>query len=97
MTERTLKSPPAYFDAVKRGVTAFRTLKDDDRGFQIGDILILQRTRADMVGEVDIDPITGKANHEIKVRVVGLFVGVGQGGLPPGYVCISVEMENGHD
>lgn len=39
-----LKTDPAVFDAVKSGHKTFE-LRKDDRGYQVGDVLILQKTK----------------------------------------------------
>lgn len=44
MTTHTLKTHPFAFDAIKRGEKNFE-VRINDRGFQAGDIVVLQRTR----------------------------------------------------
>ena len=46
MTEHKLKCWPVYFDAIERGEKNFE-VRRDDRGFQKGDIIELQRTYPD--------------------------------------------------
>ena len=96
MMEHVLKCWPVYFDAVKRGEKTFE-IRKDDRGFQKGDILVLQRTREDSLYEADWawTPSYGETprpKHEMRVRVLWVLTG-GQFGLEPGYVCMSIEPE----
>jgi hypothetical protein len=95
MTEHTLKCWPVYFDAIKRGEKTFE-IRKDDRGFQKGDVLVLQRTRTDRLFQVDTKFRTGTAMHEIRAHVLWILTG-GQFGLEPGYVCMSIAVENSHD
>lgn len=96
MTEHILKCHPVYFDAIERGDKTFE-IRRDDRGFQKGDTLILQRTRTDRTYEVDFPfgygPPLGerrKATRELRLRVLWILTG-GQFGLEPGFVCMSIE------
>ena len=41
MAEHELKTWPVYFWEVRRGVKSFE-IRHDDRGYQVGDVLILQ-------------------------------------------------------
>lgn len=92
MTEHKLKTWPAYFDAVKRGDKAFE-VRRDDRGFQKGDIVVLQRTREDRLTEVDWRFATSsrepEARHEIRKRIGYVLTG-GQFGIEPGYVVLQL-------
>lgn len=54
MIEHKLKTWPVYFDAIERGEKPF-DVRRDDRGFQKGDVLILQRTCEDNVHRVEYD------------------------------------------
>lgn len=95
MQTHYLKTHPAYFDAIERGEKLFE-IRRDDRGFQKGDVLCLQRTREDRKHEVDFEfmaPRLGerhKAKREIYVAVKWILTG-GQFGLKPGFVCMSIE------
>lgn len=96
MIEHILKCHPVYFDAIERGEKTFE-IRRDDRAFQKGDTLILQRTREDRTYEVEwpFDHITPpgarvRAKREIAVKVLWILTG-GQFGVEPGFVCMSVE------
>ena len=89
MTEHILKCWPAYFDAIARGDKNFE-VRRDDRGFQKGDILILQRTRDDNPLEVDRFDLSDKALYEIRRRISYILTG-GQFGIEPGYVVMALE------
>jgi Domain of unknown function (DUF3850) len=86
--EHILKTWPAYFDAVKRGEMTFE-VRRDDRGFQKGDILVLQRTNEEYSKhQVDTD-MDGNVKHELRKRVAYVLTG-GQFGIEPGYVVMGL-------
>lgn len=58
-----LKILPAYFEQVKRGIKKFEIRDNSDRGFQAGDICILQEWRTEVVRW---DAYTG---NEIQVEI----------------------------
>lgn len=93
MTEHILKTWPAYFDAVKRGDKSFE-VRRDDRGFQKGDVVVLQRTREDRKHVVE--ETMGRnarewvAVHELRRRIRYVLTG-GQFGIEPGYVVLQLE------
>lgn len=89
--EHILKTQPAYYDAIKRGEKMFE-VRRDDRGFQKGDILVLQRLNERWnPHEVETD-INGVARHEMRFRIKYILTG-GQFGLAPGYVVMQLEAE----
>lgn len=92
--EHRLKTWPSYFDAMKRGEKTFE-VRRDDRGFQKGDILVLQRTQEENVFAVDwvygSDPL--RAKQEMRRRVVYVLTG-GRFGIEPGYVVMQTEADN---
>lgn len=61
--EHILKCWPEYFDAIKAGIKPFE-VRRDDRGFQRGDILILQRTGNGTLGTRVIQPAAAKSEQE---------------------------------
>lgn len=90
-----LKTWPVYFDAVRRGDKTFE-VRRDDRGFQKGDFVVLQRTQDDREYEVELDdlhkPALGerhRARHEIVARIRYVLTG-GQFGIEPGYVVLEL-------
>lgn len=87
MIEHKLKTWPVYFDAVKRGEKPFE-VRRDDRGFQKGDVLILQRTCEDSLHLVDYD-YHGKVAHELRHEITYILTG-GQFGIEPGYVVLGL-------
>ncbi len=90
MIEHKLKTWPAYFDAVERGEKLFE-VRRDDRGFQKGDIVLLQRTREDRLHEVDWEfgETAPRPKHEIRKRIGYVLTG-GQFGIEPGYVVLQL-------
>ena len=91
MTEHKLKTWPVYFDAVKRGEKTFEGRKND-RGFQKGDIVVLQRTYDGDDGDrwnVERDYVNGKVKHELRFRI-GFVLQGGQFGIEPGYCVFSL-------
>lgn len=92
MIEHNLKTWPAYFDAIERGDKKFE-VRRDDRGFQKGDIVVLQRTREDRPWEVDMvyeKPLKSHAKKELRRRIGYVLTG-GQFGIEPGYVVLQLE------
>lgn len=87
--EHKLKTWPVYFDAIKRGEKNF-DVRRDDRGFQKGDILILQRTGEDSHNHFTVDyDCHGKAHHEIRKVITYILTG-GQLGIEPGFVVLGL-------
>ena len=82
-----LKCWPVYWDAVASGDKTFEGRRDD-RGFQKGDIVVLQRTRHDALHTVELD-VQGTARNEIRFRIGFILTG-GQFGIEPGYVVFSL-------
>lgn len=83
--EHTLKCWPDYFDAIQRGEKPF-DVRRDDRGFQKGDTLLLQK----------FDPkrqryVTSPFDHicELRRKVTYVLTG-GQFGIEPGYVVLGL-------
>lgn len=88
MTEHVLKCWPRYFDAAERGEKNFE-VRRDDRGFQKGDVLVLQRTLESMPHRVDYT-LDGKVRKKLRFRIAYVLTG-GQFGIEPGYVVMSLE------
>lgn len=90
MTERVheLKCWPQYFDAVAGGEKTFE-VRRDDRGFQRGDTVVLQRTYPDNLYTVKRD-IRGEVCDQLRFRIGWILTG-GQLGIEPGYVVFSLE------
>lgn len=76
MTVHHLKTWPEYFQAVRSGAKPFEARKDD-RGFQVGDALVLEEYEPDGLGRY-----TG----EQETRVV-TYILRGHGSLTPNF-CI---------
>lgn len=87
MQIHVLKTWPAYFDAMKRGEKPFE-VRRDDRGFQKGDVLALQRTREDRLTDVERD-FNGNVKHELR-RVITYVLTGGQFGIEPGHVVLGL-------
>lgn len=90
-TEHKLKAWPQYFDAVKRGDKPFE-VRRDDRGFQKGDILVLQRTSQEAPYYVQYESDGsqfGKRPVELRKRITYVLTG-GQLGIEPGYVVLGL-------
>jgi len=95
MTEHKLKCWPVYFDAVASGEKNFE-VRRDDRGFQKGDIIVLQRTSEDEPDLVEYDFFDpDRVAHELRKRITWILTG-GQFGIEPGYVVLGLgEIANG--
>lgn len=87
MTTHTLKCWPQYFDAMASGLKNFEVRKDD-RGFQKGDLVVLQRTRPETLHQVDYD-YHGKPKHELRYTINWILTG-GQFGVEPGFVVLAL-------
>lgn len=87
MTKHILKCWPQYFDAVASGLKNFE-VRRDDRGFQKGDTLVLQRTRPENLHSVDTD-YNAKPKHELYFTINWILTG-GQFGIEPGYVVLAL-------
>lgn len=85
--EHWLKCWPNYYDAVASGEKPFEVRKDD-RGFQRGDVIILQRTDPERLYEVEYD-LHGKPYRELRRRITWILTG-GQFGIEPGYVVLGL-------
>lgn len=90
MVEHKLKTWPAYFDAIARGDKSFE-VRRDDRGFQKGDTVVLQRTREDRLYEIDWEfgGTEARPKHEIRKRIGYVLTG-GRFGIEPGYVVLQL-------
>lgn len=88
MAEHVLKTWPQYFDAVKRGEKTFEGRKND-RNFQAGDMVILQRTREGAAFFVDLDE-NGKPKHELRFRIGYVLDGRPEFGIADGYCVFSL-------
>lgn len=100
MTKHTLKLNDRYFDAVANGIKTFE-IRKDDRGFRVGDTLVLYRVKADGKYMSDLT-VNGKrltednnpsswVNHvEVKVKYI-LTHDDFPDGIPEGYVVMSIE------
>jgi len=88
MIEHRLKCWPQYFDAIERGEKPF-DVRRDDRGFQKGDVLVLQRFSPEM--GYTRSPVT-RETAEIRRKITYILTG-GQFGIEPGYVVLGLETE----
>ncbi len=90
MAEHTLKCWPEFYDAIKDGRKTFEARRND-RGFQTGDALLLQRTceRRGLCHHVDYDA-SGRVKHEMRVRVTYMLHG-GQWGIQDGFCVMAIE------
>ncbi len=82
-----LKTWPVYFDAIVSGEKTFE-VRRDDRGFQKGDIVELQRTTPGDLHRVDYT-LQGKVKALIRFEIGWILTG-GQLGIEPGYVVFSL-------
>jgi len=94
MSEHNLKTWPAFFDAVRDGRKTFEVRKND-RGFQTGDVLVLQKWTQNN-GHDPAEPLTGprgwfEDDDPIRARVTYLLSGFG---IEPGYVVMGIAVED---
>lgn len=96
MREHKLKTLPAYWDAIASGEKNFE-VRRDDRGFQKGDVLVLQKLDTDTFGNPSIylkmDGYGATAKPiELRRRIAYVLTG-GQFGIDAGYVVMALEAE----
>lgn len=84
-----LKTLPQYWDAVQRGEKTFE-VRRDDRGFQKGDEVHLQRLDPLFPRKLDLEPGTARARDPLKRRIKYILTG-GQFGIEAGYVVMALE------
>lgn len=88
MTEHKLKCWLPYFDAIARGDKNFE-VRRDDRGFQRGDVLVLQKFDHEKHRYV-LDGFGYSATHvELRRTILYVLTG-GQFGIEPGYVVLAL-------
>lgn len=85
--EHVLKCWPQYYDPIERGEKPFE-VRRDDRGYQKGDVLVLQRTSDKSPYYVEYDA-HGKVKHEMR-RTISYILTGGQFGIEPGYVVLGL-------
>jgi hypothetical protein len=94
MKEHIVKCQPVYFDATKDGDKPFE-VRRDDRGYQKGDVLVLQRTEspdpAKLQHFVEYDE-NGKVKYELRRKITWILTG-GKFGIEPGYVVLALADE----
>lgn len=89
MKTHTLKTWPHYFDAVACGAKTFEGRKND-RDFQPGDTVILQRTCDTPAREVEKDAY-GNAKHELVFHIGFVLRGeAGRFGIEDGWCVFSL-------
>lgn len=88
MVEHKLKCWPQYFDAIERGDKPF-DVRRDDRGFQKGDVIVLQRFSPEM--GYTRNPGT-RETAVLRRRITYILTG-GQFGIEPGYVVLGLATE----
>lgn len=92
MKEHSLKTMPAYWDAIANGEKRFE-VRRDDRGFQRGDVLLLRKLREGRYTEFEREGgnYTGIPEHARTIRAtVDWVMTGGQLGVEPGYVVMSI-------
>ncbi len=88
--DHVLKCWPEYYDAVERGEKPF-DVRPDDRGFQKGDTVRLQRCVKRAPGDYAVDyDSQGKVKKEMSFEITYVLTG-GQFGIEPGYVVLGLK------
>ena len=87
--EHELKTWPAYFEAIVSGEKTFE-VRRDDRGFQKGDVLVLQCWNPKVgLGGRYVNDCFGKP-REIRRKIAYVLTG-GQFGIEPGFVVMGLK------
>lgn len=99
MTKHRLKLNDRYFDAVANGTKTFE-IRKDDRGYRVGDTLVLYRVGVDGKYMTDLtvegkrlteDEPSSWTNHvEVTVKYI-LTHDDFPNGIPEGYVVMAIE------
>jgi len=81
-----LKTWPPYFQAIASGSKTFE-LRRNDRGYAVGDILVLREFEPDVERYTDAPPLY----RQIIYIYYPIFLNPEDGGLHPDYVVMSIE------
>jgi hypothetical protein len=87
--EHCLKTWPESWDAVARGEKTFE-VRRDDRGFEVGDILVLEKWDSETGHYVSRD-LAGGGELQVLRRRVSYVLPGGQLGIEPGYVVLGLK------
>lgn len=79
MAVHELKTWPEYFQQIRHGHKTFE-VRRDDRGFEVGDTLLLR----------EYNPDLGRYTNRSAVRTVTSILRGGQFGIEPGFVVMSL-------
>lgn len=88
MTVHNVKCWPNYFDAIERGDKTF-DVRRDDRGYQRGDTLVLEKFDPKKNGYVYPTHHLSAKPFSIKKTISYVLTG-GQFGIEPGYVVLAL-------
>ena len=89
MTNHVLKTLPDYWDAIERGEKNFE-VRRDDRGFQKGDVLALDRfVHNPVTDQWHVECQDGRPRRLLR-KVTYVLTG-GQLGISPGYVVMGLK------
>lgn len=91
VVEHYLKTWPNYWDAVDRGDKPFE-VRRDDRGFQRGDILVLEKWDP-RTGHYLYAPLAEGGQKQILRRRITYVMSGGQLGVESGYVILGLGEE----
>lgn len=92
MAEHTLKTLAPFFDAVADGSKTFEVRKND-RGFAVGDILVLTRF---LHSDVSHGVVPSHPPRHLRKRVSYVLAG-GQYGIDPDYCVLGMQNLEGTD
>ncbi|HKY41333.1 MAG TPA: DUF3850 domain-containing protein [Polyangiaceae bacterium] len=89
MAEHVLKTWPNAFEAVRDGRKRFEW-RSDDRGFEVGDTLVLALYDPQDEFNWDFKPERARV-PKLRVRVTYILRGLF--GVPPGFCVMSIELD----
>lgn len=90
--EHVLKCWSVYWDAIERGEKNFE-VRRDDRGFQKGDVLILEKFNPEKAGYEFDGYGYGAKIKTLRRKILYVLTG-GQFGIEPGYVVMALGKED---
>ncbi len=88
MAEHVLKCWPNAFDAIRGGRKRFEWRRDD-RGFEVGDVLVLKRWDPTHLGGVFVDYNDESGHNTLRMTVTYILRGMFD--IPPGFCIMSIE------
>ncbi len=97
MTRHDLKLNDRYFDAVTNAVKTFEVRKDD-RGFRVGDTLVLHRVndQGEYITAYSTPSLTASKSDIVEVIVTYILTSSDFSPIPKDYVIMGIKLKGVH-